>query len=115
MTVIEIKEANVGTKKALVARSTNSNLQPSAKRQGNFEQVAAGVCPHDGDELLEPIRTKGVGFKVDCSKCGHTWYINKKIRTCGCLTCKGTKRRSVERANAKRNVRSIATNSGGPL
>ena len=59
---------------------------------------------HDNAELLPAVKTKGVGFKRVCAEYGHTWYINKKIKTAGCLTCKGTRRRSLEHKMANWDV-----------
>jgi hypothetical protein len=89
-------------------------LEQTEKRT-KFQQVARGACRHDEASLLEPVKTKGVGIKFTCSQCGHTWYINKKIKNCGCLTCKGTRRSSLERNNSRRTMRSTAENGGGPL
>ena len=115
MNKTKTKPTIIGSKKAAEPLVVNAVASKPEAQRTKFQMVAAGVCPHDEAPLLQPVKTKGVGLKLDCSQCGHTWYINKKIKTCGCLTCKGAKRRSTERSNAKRNVLSIAKNSGGPF
>jgi protein-arginine kinase activator protein McsA len=115
MTITETKPATVGSKKAAELQVVNNKILISATKRTKFSQVAAGVCPHDGAPLLEPVRTKGVGFKAVCSQCGHTWYLNKKIKTCGCLTCKGAKRNSTERKIANRIENQSLQKVGGPL
>jgi protein-arginine kinase activator protein McsA len=109
------KLETVGSKKAIEPNIVNSELLLSTTKRTKFDQVAAGVCPHDDSSLLEPVRTKGVGFKAVCSQCGHTWYLNKKIKTCGCLTCRGTKRNTAERRITQRIESQSAKNSGGPF
>jgi protein-arginine kinase activator protein McsA len=94
---------------------TREVIVQNTERRTKFQQVTGGVCPHDQALLLEPVKTKGIGIKLVCSQCGHTWYINKKIKTCGCLTCKGTRRSSLERDNTRRIMRRIPENDGGPL
>ena len=114
MTKTSIKQATVGSKKAAEPVVVNEVVSEPAEKRTKFQMVAAGVCPHDEAPLLQPVKTKGVGLKLDCSQCGHTWYINKRIKTCGCLTCRGARRRSVERSITLRNVQSMVKNSGGP-
>jgi hypothetical protein len=89
----------MAAKKALVTKSTNTKPLPSAKRRSNFDQVAAGVCPHDNARLGDEIAGKGVGVTRECSECHHIWYLNKKIRTCKCLTCSANKRKVGEVKN----------------
>jgi hypothetical protein len=115
MTITEIKPAIVGSKKAVEAQVVNVPILEETEKRTKYQQVTAGNCPHDQASLLEPVKTKGVGIKLTCSQCGHTWYINKKIKTCGCLTCKGTRRSSMERAITHRIERRTAENDGGPL
>jgi integrase/recombinase XerC len=89
---------------------------PTKAKRTNFQMVAVGACPHDNAELLPQIRTKGEGAKTTCSKCGHTWYINKKIRTCKCLTCSATKEKPQRMELTERGVTKILSNkNGGPL
>jgi protein-arginine kinase activator protein McsA len=109
------KLTTVGSKKAIEPAVLNNEILLPATKRTKFSQVASGVCPHDGASLLEPVRTKGVGFKAVCSQCGHTWYLNKKIKTCGCLTCKGAKRNSTERKIANRIENQSLLKAGGPL
>jgi protein-arginine kinase activator protein McsA len=109
------KLETVGSKKAVVLQAVNAVTSQQPEKRSKFQMVAAGVCPHDGASLLEPVRTKGVGFKAVCSQCGHTWYLNKKIKTCGCLTCKGAKRNSTERKIANRIKNQSLQKAGGPL
>jgi DNA-directed RNA polymerase subunit M/transcription elongation factor TFIIS len=54
-------------------------ILPSIPKSTNFDLVKAGICPHDGAALLAPVRTKGVGFKVDCPKCGQATRVGHKI------------------------------------
>ena len=105
----------VESKKAVEPKIVNGEILTSTKKQGNFDLVTAGVCPHDGAKLGDEIRTTGVGVKRICEPCGHTWYINKKIKTCGCLTCKGPKRRSTERVGTSRVGQSSNKKHGGPF
>ena len=115
MTIKETKLAVAGSKKAMEAHVANSVTLERKEQRTKFQQVAAGVCPYDQASLLEPVKTKSVGIKFTCSQCGHTWYINKKMKTCGCLMCKGTRRDSLERDNTRRIMRIIPENDGGPL
>ena len=73
-------------------KKTNTKLLPSTKKRSNFDQVAGGVCPHDSAKLGDEIAGKGVGITRVCTKCGHIWYLNKRIRTCKCQTCSASKR-----------------------
>ena len=59
----------------------------STQKRTNFDLVALGTCSHDNARLGDEIRDHGVGVTRVCEACSHTWYINKKIRTCKCLTC----------------------------
>ena len=105
----------VGSKKAVEAFNSEATALERKVERTKFQKVAAGICPHDGAPLLEPVKTKGVGLKLVCSQCSHTWYINKKIKTCGCLTCRGTQRNSTERANSNRIEIQSAENNSGPF
>ena len=109
------KQEIVGTKKAAEPRSLNAESCESMVKRTNFQMVAGGLCLHDNASLLAPVKTKGVGLKAVCSKCGHTWYFNKKIKTCGCLTCRGAKRKSMELAGTNRVRRNSVGKGGGPL
>jgi len=115
------------SKKAAEPQRLNAESSESIGKRTNFDLVAVGACPHDESSLSAPVSTKGTGMKATCVDCGHTWYINKKIRTCKCLTCSaakvkpqvtelvesgGTSRKSVE-TRAKDS--SMPENSGGPL
>jgi hypothetical protein len=77
----------------------NTKQQPSTKRRSNFDQVVVGVCPHDSAKLGDEITGRGVGVTRECTKCHHIWYLNKKIRTCKCLTCSADKRKVKEAKN----------------
>jgi len=46
-----IKLTTVGLKKAVDPKILNDEILPSATKRSNFEQVAAGVCPHDNGKL----------------------------------------------------------------
>ena len=103
------------SKKAAEPQRLNAESSESMAKRTNFQMVAAGVCLHDNASLLAPVKTKGVGLKAVCSQCGHTWYINKKIKTCGCLTCSGAKRKSMELVGTNRVGRNSFQKDGGPL
>ena len=120
-------DTTTGSKKASEQQRLNAESSESIGKRTNFDLVAAGVCPHDESSLSAPVSTKGSGMKATCVDCGHTWYINKKIRTCKCLTCSaakvkpqvteltergGTARKSVE---TRARDSSMPENSGGPL
>jgi hypothetical protein len=100
------KLTTVGSKKAAEPEIVNNEILPSTTKRANFDLVAAGVCPHDNAELLPPTRTAGAGEKAVCTQCGHTWYINRKIRACKCLTCSTDKRKVVG---------NVDDNSGGSV
>ena len=76
-------------------KKTNTKPLLSTKKRSNFDQVAVGVCPHDSAKLGDEIRGSGIGVTRACTKCGHIWYLNKKIRTTKCQTCSADKRKSV--------------------
>ena len=116
-----------GSKKAAEPQRLNTESSESIGKRTNFDLVAVGVCPHDESSLSAPVSTKGSGEKATCTQCSHTWYLNKKIRTCKCLTCSaskeklkvtelaesgGTSRKSVE---MRARDSSMPENSGGPL
>jgi len=103
------------SKKAVEPQWLSAGILTTEAKRTNFQMVVAGVCLHDNASLLAPVKTKGVGMKAVCSKCGHTWYFNKKIKTCGCLTCRGAKRKSMELAGTNRVGRNSALKDGGPL
>ena len=109
------KLTTLGSKKVVEPKILNGKLLLSTKRQGNFDIVAAGVCPHDDDKLGDEIRGRGVGVTRTCETCGHIWYLNRKIRTCKCLTCYGTKRNSKEREIACRIENQSNKKLGGPF
>ncbi len=94
------KLITVGSKKLVKPRILNGEILPSTKRQGNFDLVAAGVCPHDGAKLGDKIRGSGIGVTRVCETCGHRWYLNTKIKTCKCLTC-GKQKRSADKRESK--------------
>jgi putative component of toxin-antitoxin plasmid stabilization module len=72
----------------------NTKSLPSTTKRANFDQVAAGVCPHDSARLGDEIRGSGIGVTRVCETCGHRWYLNKKIKTCKCLSCSADKRKA---------------------
>jgi protein-arginine kinase activator protein McsA len=109
------KLTTVEPKKAAELQVVNAVISQQPEKRTKFQMVTAGVCPHDRASLLAPVQTKGVGFKAVCSQCGHTWYSNKKIKTCGCLTCRGAKRSSAERKIANRIDNQSIEKAGGPL
>jgi len=116
-----------GSKKAAEPQQLNAGISESIGKLTNFDLVAAGVCPHDESSLSAPVSTKGTGEKATCVDCGHTWYINKKIRTCKCLTCSGAKEKpprmelterggtSWKSLETRARDSSMPENSGGPL
>ena len=102
MTKTMTKHTTTGSKKAAEPNVVNVELSPKAVKHTNFDLVAVGICPHDKERLGEEVRGRGVGVTRTCEACGHTWYINKKIRTFKCLTCSGSKRNTTERAITNR-------------
>ena len=79
--------AVVGSEKAVEECAMNTPILKTKVERTRYQIVAAGECPHDGASLVSPVKTRGVGIKYNCSSCQHTWYINAKIKTCGCLPC----------------------------
>jgi len=92
------KLAVVRSKKAIEQSVVNGELSPATEKRSNFDLVAGGTCPHDLERLGEEVRGRGEGVTLVCSKCGHQWYINRKIKTCKCLTCSSRKRSTDERS-----------------
>ena len=115
MTVEETKRVTVGSKEAVETKTLNSDILSLTKRQGNFYLVAAGVCPHCSGRLGGEVRTSGIGIKRTCDSCGHIWYLNKRIRTCKCLTCYGTRRNETERKGFNRKENESVKRDGGPF
>ncbi len=114
MTKTETRLASVRSKKAAEPQVVDAVTLEQTEKRTKFQMVAAGVCPHDEASLSASVKTSGVGEKAVCSKCGHTWYLNKKIKTCGCLTCKGARRKSTELIGTDRVGQHSSKNSGGP-
>jgi len=56
-------------------------------RESKFAKVDRGVCPHDESELEGEVAGRGDGVTRKCATCEHVWYINRRIKTCKCLTC----------------------------
>ena len=110
-----VSQATIGSKKAVEGQTKNTPILTMKEERTKYQTVAAGECPHDGASLLAPVKTKGVGVKYTCSQCQHTWYINKKIKTCGCLTCKKARRNALERATTPRIIRRMPGKDGGPF
>lgn len=110
-----ISQATIGSKKAVEEQVINTPILEPKEERTKYQMVAAGKCPHDGAPLSTPIKTKGVGMKYVCPENQHTWYINKKIKTCGCLTCKKERRNELERATTPRIMRRISEKRGGPF
>jgi hypothetical protein len=85
-------------KKAKVEKKTRKPQQRS--KISNYDNVDNGVCPHCAKNYTQQDKTldkevagKGEGVTRTCKKCGHKWYLNRKIHTCKCLSCpKGEKR-----------------------
>ena len=109
------KLTTIGSKRAVGPATLNGEILLSATKRSNFDLVAGGSCPHDSARLGKEIRCRGVGFTRVCENCGHIWYINKKIRTCKCLTCSGAKRNTTERKIANRIDNQSLQKVGGPL
>lgn len=88
------------TQQATKSKKKTEAVKSEAKRQdkqgkvSNFDLVAQGVCPHDKASLGDEVAGKGVGITRTCSKCGHVWYFNRKIKTCACRTCVADKQKS---------------------
>ncbi len=72
-------------------------MKNQTKKQSNFALVSSGICPHDNAKLGDEVATKGIGVIRVCSKCSHKWYLNRKIRTCKCVTCSLNKRKEVKK------------------
>ena len=90
----------------------NTKLLPSTKKRSNFDQVASSICPHDGAKLGDEIRGKGIGVTRVCESCQHRWYLNKKIKTCKCLSCSVDKRKAKSVADeASANCKVDSTNA----
>jgi hypothetical protein len=115
MNITEMKPKIVGSKKAIEPAVLNGEILPSTTKRSNFDLVAAGVCPHDNARLGDEIRGSGVGVTRVCESCGHKWYLNRKIRTCKCLTCSGASRNTTERKIANRIENQSLQKAGGPL
>jgi len=113
MTITETRLTTVESKKAVESKILNGEILPSTTKRANFDQVAAGVCPHCECPLGEAIATSGAGAKRTCVECGHTWYINKRIRTCKCLTCSGTARKSSEPLGSREIAQYSEKKNGG--
>ena len=110
-----IKITTVGSKKGVEPNVSSGEIFLSTTKRANFDLVTAGVCPHDNAKLGDEIRSSGVGFNRTCESCGHTWYLNKKIRTCKCLTCSGSKRNTTERKIVNRTENQSDKKVGGPF
>lgn len=85
------------TEKATKAPRQKKTKEPKVKKertQSNFALVASGICPHDSAKLGDEIAGKGIGVTRVCESCAHIWYLNKKIRTCKCLSCSADKRKA---------------------
>ena len=67
--------------------SANTKPFTTTDKRSNFDLVAVGTCPHDDGRLDIPLPTKGIGVTAKCLKCERTWYLNRTIRTCKCVTC----------------------------
>ena len=113
MTVTETKLATLGSKRVVEPQVVNAVISQQPEKRTKFQIVAAGVCPHDNTKLEDEIRGSGVGVTRVCEICGHTWYLNKKIRTCKCLACSGAKRNSKEQTIANRRINSSTKKAGG--
>ena len=104
-----------GMEKAVETPVINAVILKQTEKRTNYQMVAVGVCPHDDSELLTPTRTTGTGEKAVCTQCGHTWYVNRKIRTCKCLTCSADKRPQARELTEPSGTRNFRQNSGGPF
>ena len=110
-----VSQPTIGSNKAVEEQLMNTPIFEKKEESTKYQLVAAGECPHDGASLLEPVKTKGVVIKYVCTRCQHTWYLNRKIKTCGCLTCKGTQRKSKEHTVSNREVYKVDIKGGGPF
>jgi hypothetical protein len=70
--MMEMKPASVGWEKAVEACVINAPVLEQTEKHTKFQQVAAGVRPHDGGALSTPVKTGRVGEKAVCTQCGHT-------------------------------------------
>jgi len=57
------------------------------QKESNFAKVDRGVCPHDESELEGEVAGRGEDVTRKCATCAHVCYINRRIKTCKCLTC----------------------------
>jgi len=103
------KIAIAESKSVVEPKAFNGEILPSTKRTGIYDQIASGICPHDGATLGDSMKTENVvGETRICSKCGHRWYINYKIHTTGCRTCGSLRRRSLKSKKPRANVIDVA-------
>ena len=111
----EKAQATTGTKKATEPKVASAVKSQPAPKRTKYDLVAVGVCPHDNAKLGDEIHGRGIGVIRVCVECGHAWYINKKIRTCKCLTCSGAKRNAVELTMANWVGENSDKIDGGPF
>jgi len=102
-----------GSKKAAEQGRLNTVISQTKPKRTNFQMVAVGICPHDKAQLGDEITGQGVGVTLICEKCGHRWYLNKKIKTCKCLTCSTEKRSSTKRRDNKLDTSTTAAYNNG--
>ena len=72
---------------------TQAEVKQKPRKEPKFSMVDRGLCPHDDTALEDEVAGHGDGVKRKCTSCQHVWYLNRRIRTCKCLTCgkqKGT-------------------------
>jgi hypothetical protein len=102
MSKIETKLANLGSNTPSTPMSMNSKSFTSTSKREDFDLVVAGTCPHCRGHLGKEIRGRGAGVNLICKKCGHRWYLNRRIKRTRCLTCF---------AEQRRNMRNIVRNN----
>ena len=103
------KIAIAESKSVVEPKAFNGEILPSTKRTGIYDQIASGICPHDGATLGDSMKTENVvGETRICSKCGHRWYINNKIHTAGCRTCGSLRRCCIKSKKPRANVLDVA-------
>ena len=74
------------------AKSQAKGAKAETRKESSFSKVDRGICPHDVKSLGDDIAGRGEGVTRKCAACEHLWYLNRKIKTCKCLTCSATKR-----------------------
>jgi hypothetical protein len=87
------------TKETKTKQKKVNKTKVEQKKVSNFDNVDKGICPHCQEKTLEDeVAGKGEGVTRTCKKCQHTFYLNRKIRTCACRTCVTDKQKAKKKA-----------------